>query len=204
MNTQSILSSRFGAGPIPAGAALLMVLLGFLPVRSLADQPLVTMAVRSVEDVPLSDLDLSTAQGMRLARDRLHNMAERLCADRGAGRNPSSQPAFRACVESTVANALRQLDVVKQNDMTARNSVTLGTGVSLADLDLSTLEGARIARQRLEAMAQRLCRELARRQDLAFPPDYPTCVHNSLTGAWAQANVIRAANDRRTARRATP
>jgi UrcA family protein len=41
--------------------------------------------------------------------------------------------------------------------MTVRNSVTLGASVALADLDLSTLEGARIALQRLDTIARHLC-----------------------------------------------
>jgi UrcA family protein len=48
--------------------------------------------------------------------------------------------------------------------------------VSLADLDLSTPEGADIARQRLDAMARRLCGELARQRDLAYPQSHAACV----------------------------
>jgi UrcA family protein len=130
-------------------------------------------------------------------------MAERLCADRGA-REPSSQPAFGACVDSTVANALRHIDALRQTHVTVLNSVTLGASVPLADLDLSTLEGAGIARQRLDAMARRLCGELARRQDLSYQPNYAACVHDTLAGALAQADAIAAARNTRTARRTAP
>jgi len=88
-----------------------------------------------------------------------------------------------------------------------RSSVTLGATVSLADLDLSTLEGARIARERLEAIFQRLCGELARRQ-ASYRPNNAACVHDSLAaalaGALAQANALRAAKELRLAQRTAP
>jgi UrcA family protein len=201
MNTQSILSGRFGGRHTASGGAILMTLLGIVPVATIADQRAATTTVSRFADVSLSDLNLSTPEGMRLARDRLHTMAERLCADR---REPSSQPAFGACVDSTVASALRHIDALRLTHMTVLNSVTLGASVSLADLDLSTLEGARIARQRLEAMARRLCDELARRQDLSYQPNYAACVQDTLAGALAQADALAAARNARTARRSAP
>jgi len=83
-----------------------------------------------------------------------------------------------------------------------RNSVTRSANVSLADLDLSTLEGS--SSERLEAMARRLCGELARRQDLSYQPNYAACVHDTLAGALVQANVLAAAKNARTARRSAP
>jgi UrcA family protein len=76
--------------------------------------------------------------------------------------------------------------------------------VSLADLDLSTLEGSRAAHERLEAMARRLCAELARSYDLSYQPNFAACVHDTLAGALAQANVLAAAKNTRTARRSAP
>jgi UrcA family protein len=204
MNTQSILAGRLGGRPTASAAATLVALFGIVPVATLADQHAAATTVRSVADVSLSDLNLSTTEGMRLARDRLHAMAERLCANRGGGPEPSSQPAFGACVDATMANALRRIDALKQSHATVLNSVTLGASVSLTDLDLSTLEGAAIARQRLDAMAQRLCSELARRQDLSYQPNYAACVHDTLAGALAQADALAAARNTRTARRSAP
>jgi UrcA family protein len=131
-------------------------------------------------------------------------MAERLCADRSGGREPSSQPAFGACVESTVAHTLRQLDALRHTHTRVFKSVTLGANVSLADLDLSTREGAGIARQRLGAMARPLCSELARRQDLSYPLNYAACVQDTLAGALAQADALAAARNSRSARRSAP
>jgi UrcA family protein len=201
MNTQSPRSGRLGARYAAAGAALLMALFG--TTEAIADQPASTTAVSGVTDVALSDLNLSSAEGMRLARARLQTMAEHLCADRG-GREPASQPAFGACVDSTVANALRHIDALRQTHRTVRNSVTLGASVSLADLDLSTLEGARIARQRLETMTRRLCDELARHEDLSYQASYAACLRDTFRGAQAQADAIAAAKNTRTARRSAP
>jgi len=188
MNTQSILVGRAGGGHTASAAAILMALCAIAPLETLADQRAATTNGSNVADVSLSDLDLSTPEGMRLARDRLHTMAERVCADPGGEHDPSSQPAFGACVDRTVANALRQIDAVIQTHKAVRSSVTLGATVSLADLDLSTLEGARIARERLEAIVQRLCGELARRQ-ASYRPNNAACVHDSLAAALAQADA---------------
>ena len=204
MNTHIILPGRLGGGQTACAAAILMALSVIAPVDTIADQRAATTTVRDVADVSLSDLNLSTPEGMRLARARLHTMAERLCADRGGGREPFSQPAFSACVDGTVANVLRQLDALRQTHMRVRNSVTLGARVSLADLDLSTLQGAEIARQRLDAMARRLCGELARRQDLSYQPNYAACVRDTLAGALAQANALAAARNTRTAQHSAP
>jgi UrcA family protein len=204
MNAQSILASRFSGRHTASGAAIAMALFGIVPVGTIADQRAATTPPSSVAEVSLSDLNLSAPEGIRLARDRLHAMAERLCADRGGGRGASSQPAFGACVDSTVANALRHIDALRQNHVSVLNSVTLGARVPLADLDLSTLEGAGIARQRLDAMARRLCGELARRPDLSYQPNYAACVHDTLAGALAQADAIAAARNMRSARRTAP
>jgi UrcA family protein len=203
MNTQPILPGRFSGRHTACGVAILLTLFGIVPVSTIADQHAATTGVDSA-DVSLSDLNLSTPEGMRVARDRLRAMAERLCADPGGAPEPALQPAFGTCVDSTVATALRHIDALKQTHMTVRNSVTLGASVSLADLDVSTLEGARVARQRLEAMARRLCDELARRQDLLYPPNYAACVRDTLTGALAQADALAAARNTRTARRSAP
>jgi UrcA family protein len=202
MNTQSTLPRRLN-GRTVAGAAILMASFGILPVSTIADQPANTTYVSRVADVSLSDLDLSTPEGMRVARDRLHTMAQRVCAELGS-HGLSSQPTLAACVDSTVANALRQIDALKQTHTTVRKSVTRGANVSLADLDLSTLEGSRAAHERLEAMARRLCAELARSHDLSYQPNFAACVHDTLAGALAQANVLAAAKTTRTARRSAP
>jgi UrcA family protein len=84
------------------------------------------------------------------------------------------------------------------------DAVSRVADVWLADLDLSTLEGSRAARERLEPMARRLCAELARSHELSYQPNFAACVHDTLAGALAQANVLAAAKNTRTARRSAP
>src|SRR3984893_6402265 len=203
MNTPSTLP-RLGGRHTTARAAILVALFGIVPVGAIADQRAAPTSVTRVEDVALADLDLSTPEGMRVARDRLHTMAQRVCAAPADNRVPSSQPTFAACVDRTVGNALRQIDALGRTKAAVRNSVTLGANVSLADLDLSTLEGSRAAHERLEAMARRLCGELARRYGLSYQPNYAACVHDTLVGALAQADVLAAARNPRTVRRGAP
>jgi UrcA family protein len=204
MNTRSILSGRLGAPHTASGAAILMTLFGIVPVGTIADQSAATATVSSVADVPLADLNLSTPEGMRLARDRLYTVAGRVCAERSGSRKPSLQSALGACVNGTVAKALRQIDALKQADTTVRYLVIRAVHVSLADLDLSTLEGARIARERLEAMVRRLCGEVVRRQDLSYRADFAACVQDTLAEALAQADALAADSNARTARRSAP
>lgn len=204
MNIHSIVAGLLSGRRAAFESAILMVLFATAPIFAIADQRIAPTTVSGVAEVSLSDLDLSAPEGVRLARDRLHTMAERICADRGSGSDPSSQPAFDACVDSTVANALRRIEALRQTHVTVRNSVTLGASVSLADLDLSTMEGARRARQRLEAMARRLCDELARRQDVSYQLNYAACLHDTVAGALRQADALAAARNTRTARWSSP
>lgn len=199
-----IQSPGSGRRQIACGAAILTALFGVVPFRAFADPPAATHPLSSIADVSLSDLNLSSPQGLRQAGDRLHAMAERVCAERGGGVQPSAQPGFSACVESTVASALRRIEALKQSHLTARNSVTVGEAVSLADLDLSTLEGAHLARQRLERMARRVCDELARRRDLPHQPDVAACQRDTLAGALAQADAIAAARKTQVVQRSAP
>jgi len=203
MNTKSPLPRWFSGRCTTIGTILLLAL-GLAPVAAIADQSAVTAAVSRVADVSLADLNLSTPAGMRAAHERLRAMAQRVCAGSSNPRGLSSQPNFPACVDSTLAAHLRQIDALKQINVTTRDSVTRAANVSLADLDLSTPEGSRTAHERLETMAQRLCAELARSHELAYQPSYGTCVHDTLAGALAQVNAFRAAKDTRAAQRITP
>jgi UrcA family protein len=199
MNTQPPLTLCSRSRCTVFGLAVLAAI-GIVSVPSQADPSAATAASSRVADVSLADLNLSTPEGIGTARERLQAMAQRVCAEHAS----SSQPNFATCVDSTLAGALRQIDALKHINATSSHSVTRAANVSLADLDLSTLEGSRAAHERLESMARRVCTELARNHELTYQPNYAACVHDTLAGAWAQANVIRAANDRRTAQRATP
>ena len=117
MNTQSILSRRFGGRHT---AAILMVLFGIVPVGAIADQPTAPTSVSRVADVALSDLDLSTPAGMRT-----ETMARRLCAELASSSELSYQPNYGACVHDTLVGALAQANVLAANraTLTARRSV---------------------------------------------------------------------------------
>jgi len=199
MNTMPTLTLWSSSRRAVSGFALLAAM-SIASGPTHADPSALAAASSRVADVPLADLKLSTPEGMSAARERLQAMAERVCAALAS----SSQPNFASCVEGTLAGALRQIDALKQINATSGRSVTRAANVSLADLDLSTLEGSRAAHERLEVMARRVCTELARDHELTYQPNYAACVHDTMAGAWTQANAIRAANDRRTAQRATP
>jgi UrcA family protein len=167
-----------------------------------ADTQTVSLGAQAtrVEDVSLADLDLSTVGGLRVARERLHAMARRICA--GHANNPgfAASPNFAACVDSTLAGTLRSISTLRQIHATTRNSVTRAANVSLADLNLSTPEGFRVASERLEAMARRLCAELAQNHDLSYRPNWTACVNDTVAGPLAQAKALAAEKETRTAR----
>src|SRR5262249_54511705 len=140
MSTSSTrLPARSGRRHIAARGALL-TLLGIAPVATIADQYATGDAASRVADVSLSDLHLSKPEGRQLARERLQAMAERLCAEPAKARGLPTQANFASCVNNTVAVHLKQIDGLRRDGATVRNSLTRAANVSLADLDLSTLE----------------------------------------------------------------
>ena len=203
MNTETHLSRPSRRIQASVRSLIFTALIAMAPVAAYADQHAATAANTRVADVSLADLNLSTSEGMRVARERLHAMAQRICAGHADNRGPSSRPNFIACVDSTVAGALGNISTLQSN-ATVRNSVTRAANVSVADLDLSTMEGSRVARERLEAMARRLCAELARSNDLSYRPNWAACVTDTIAGALAQAKVLAAEKETRVARRLAP
>lgn len=59
--------------------------------------------------VPVKDLDLSTAEGVRVARERLLNASRRMCSQVDDHLDLGRLEHYRACVDATLAVALRQL-----------------------------------------------------------------------------------------------
>jgi len=200
MTTETQLSRSLRRLHASVRTVFFIALVALAPVAAIADLEPTTARPTRVEDVSLADLDLSTSAGMRVAHDRLRAMAQRICAGRADNRGVASQPSFDVCVDRTVEGALGNISTLKTN-ATVRNSVTRAANVSVADLDLSTVEGSRVARERLEAMARRLCAELARSKDLSYRPNWAACVNDTITGALAQAKVLAAEKDTRIARR---
>jgi UrcA family protein len=64
--------------------------------------------------------------------------------------------------------------------------VTRSAKVSLADLDLSTPDGARAARERLRQTARRLCGQVADSLDLSHQANFVACVNETLAKALRQ------------------
>jgi UrcA family protein len=189
-------TARGVAATLPA--AIVVAVLGFVPLIAPAEQQSTPAAPSSVVvDVSLADLDLSTAEGVQAARGRLESMARRVCAAPTDNRPVSSQVA--ACVERTLTNALQQIDTAKRTNTRLQNSVTRAGTVSLAGLDVSTPAGERAARDRLRAMARRLCTELAHSGSTSYQVNVATCIDSTLTGALGQVGAIAAAKQSRLA-----
>src|SRR5262249_7113792 len=71
----------------------------------------------------------------------------------------------------------------------ATASDTRVANVSLADLDLATQEGMRVARERLQTMAQSVCTELIGKNDPSSRPNFATCVNDTMAGALRQVKA---------------
>jgi len=200
MNAKSPLPRWFSSRHSAVGSTVLIALFGITPAATWADQQAATITASRATEVSLVDLDLSTPEGMRKARERLQTMARRVC---GRSANElSSKPNFVTCVDCTVADALGHIKAaIGQSDIAIRDSVTRAGNVTLADLDLSTPEGFRVARKRLESMSRRLCDELTHSGSLSYHVNYTACVRDTLDGALEQAKVIAAAKQFRVAQR---
>ncbi|MGA2399166.1 MAG: UrcA family protein [Steroidobacteraceae bacterium] len=79
------------------------------------------------------------------------------------------------------AHLARAGESAKPNGPTAQTAV-----VSMADLDLTTEAGMRVARERLHATARRLCRRVVDPWALSHQPDYVACVDAALASALGQ------------------
>jgi UrcA family protein len=58
--------------------------------------------------------------------------------------------------------------------------------VSLADLDISTPQGAQAARDRLQQTARRLCSQLQDSRDLGHQPHFVACVDRAMASTLRQ------------------
>jgi len=85
------------------------LLLGCLAISAaaLADEP--QAAVSRSARVSLTDLDLSTPEGMQAARERVRATARRSCLQLADPDDLYALWTFEACVDRAVAGALRQI-----------------------------------------------------------------------------------------------
>jgi UrcA family protein len=176
---------------------------------------------RRVAAVSLADLDVSTPQGARAARERLHETARRLCAQLEDGQDLGHQPRFVACVERALDTALRSMSgplhahdaqaISPGNTASVSASPVSSAGsrslrISVADLDLSTPAGTQVARDRIHAAARRLCSQLGNMDDLGHQPQFVACVERTTAEAWQrlQGPAVAAVNGGRSVQHATP
>src|SRR5215472_7766822 len=104
MNAQS----RLHPHPLSLIAGIALFAVG--PLAAFADPP--TAHARHILEskVSLSDLDLSTPEGVRAAHKRLRHRAENLCHQLGDSTSASFRWTYDTCVKETLANAIQQLN----------------------------------------------------------------------------------------------
>jgi UrcA family protein len=68
--------------------------------------------------VTLADLDLSTPEGARIARDRLQDVARRLCAQLAVSSDVGRQWHLHACIHEAFSAALRQISPAARASIT--------------------------------------------------------------------------------------
>jgi UrcA family protein len=79
-----------------------------------------TAPVRRSARVSLAGLDLSTPDGARAARERLRGTARRLCGQVADDLDLSHQSNFVACVDETLATALRRVTEIGESTARAK------------------------------------------------------------------------------------
>jgi UrcA family protein len=181
-----------------------MALLALAPVAAIAQSPAATGVETRTSNLSLADLDLSTPAGVDAARDRLQQTARRRCSQVADRQDLSHQPNFIACMDETLAAALRQINGpvraaieepgewhTQQADVTRSRlpptaPETRVMVVSLANLNLSTPDGVRIAHDRIKRMARRVCRQLSGSIDPTEMWRYANCVDDAIAGALRQ------------------
>jgi UrcA family protein len=98
--------SRFSA----LCTGVLIVLAAVVSAAALADEAATKPSETAVERLSLGDLDLSTAEGKRVAQTRILDKANRLCAQLAESRDVGRQWHFHACVHEAIASTLRQIN----------------------------------------------------------------------------------------------
>jgi UrcA family protein len=158
--------------------------------------------------VSIADLDLSTSEGANVARERLHQTARQLCAQT-LGKDSANPRKFIACLNDTVSDALRQIDVpgraaIESGAWTilpsqATSGLAAAAGVQtklmvvlMADVDLSTPEGARIASERIRKSARHVCGQLTA-EETTLTSHYSNCVDEATAAGLRQISAAQVA-----------
>jgi UrcA family protein len=203
MNTNTYMARRLGSR-VAVRTTSLMALLALAPVAAIAQSPAAGAVETRTSSLSLADLDLSTPAGVDAARDRLQQTARRRCSQVANRQDLSHQPNFIACMDETLAAALRQINGpvraaieepgewhTQQGDVTGSRlpptaPETRVMVVSLANLNLSTPDGVRIAHDRIKRTARRVCRQLSGSIDPTEMWRYANCVEDAIAGALRQ------------------
>ena len=81
------------------------------PLAAFADPPIARTPHILESKVSLSDLNLSTPEGVRAAHKRLRQKAEYLCRQLGDSVSTTYRWTHAACVQATLAEAIQRLNV---------------------------------------------------------------------------------------------
>ena len=129
MNTATPLASAscLKTGLATTASLALSVVALAAEAASLSDTAAVTRSAK----VSLAGLDLSKPDDVRVARERLRATARRLCAQVADDLDLSHQPNFVACVDETLAAALRR--ATERGGSTATAKAAQSTVPSMAD-----------------------------------------------------------------------
>jgi UrcA family protein len=111
--------------------------------------------------------------------------------------NTATRPARASCLKADIPTTiLLALCVLASAAVAAPPTdtapVTRSAKVSLADLDLSTPEGARAARERLRGTARRLCTRVADDLDLSHQRNFVACMDETLAAALRELTEVGA------------
>jgi UrcA family protein len=153
--------------------------------------------MRTEPPVTLNSAPAVDPSTIERAREQLRDTAQKLCNDAARSIHLPPHRDIDACVNDTLSAA-----VDNRNSTHTTNAVTVaGTSapprtaskrfdpdkrsmrVSVADLDQSTPEGARIAEQRLRHAARVLCGRLSDELDLGSQPHFVACVDQAMADA---------------------
>lgn len=156
--------------------------------------------------VSVRDLDLSTAGGRASARDRVHRVAQGLCARISDPLDVGHTEHYQDCVASATARAMEQVlnpDLARAPQSSAAALAAAGapaadpittrrSHVSLVDLDLTTPAGVKTAHERVRKAALRLCSQVADELDLSQQANFEECVDESMTSAQLRIQELAA------------
>jgi UrcA family protein len=114
MLNATVMSRKVGLEKYLMVAAAMIGLVG-LNTAALADQ---AGGQARAKTVSLTDIDLSTAEGQRVAHERLHQAARYLCARVADDLDMSHRENYLACIDAALATAGTRLQAMASRSST--------------------------------------------------------------------------------------